>query len=129
VGEGIEVLVSASVQSYIGGSDDPAKISQGLFIDLVILEELRVVAKISKKPVELPESSFGAIQSSGEKPAFERLRFQNHKANLYEWLLRMPSVVSPIHANKKQSFQLVFDSTLVQMKTRDMSLHSFTSTG
>ncbi len=53
-GEGIEILITASVQSCIRGPDDPAKIAECFFIDLVILEELRVVAKIPKKPVEFP---------------------------------------------------------------------------
>ena len=65
-GKGIEVLVRASVQSCTGGPDDPAKFTERFFIDLIILEELRVVAKILKKPIEFPESSFGAVQPSGE---------------------------------------------------------------
>jgi hypothetical protein len=72
-----------------------------LFIDLVLLEELRVIAKISKKPIEFPESPFGAVQPSGEDPGFKRLGLQNYKSELYEWPLWMPSVASPIHANKK----------------------------
>jgi hypothetical protein len=100
-GEGIEVLVRASVQSCIRGPDDPAKFRERFFIDLVILEELRVVAKISQKPVEFPESSFRAVQPTGEEPGFKRFGFQNCKADLYEGLLRMPSVASPIHANEK----------------------------
>jgi hypothetical protein len=90
-GEGIEVLVRASVQSCIRGPDDPAKFRESFFIDLVILEELRVVAEVSQKPVEFPEGSFGAVQPSGEEAGFEGLGFQNHKSDHYEWLLRMPS--------------------------------------
>jgi len=65
-GEGIEVLVRATVQSCIRGSDDSAKFAKRFFIDLIILEELCVITKILKKPVEFPESSFGAVQSPGE---------------------------------------------------------------
>jgi hypothetical protein len=65
-GEGIEVLVRASVQGCIRGPDDPAKFAERSFINLVILEELRVVTKISKKGIEFPESSFGAVQPPGE---------------------------------------------------------------
>jgi hypothetical protein len=94
-------LVRASVQCCIRGPDDPAKIAERFFIDLVILKELRVIAKISKKGVKFPESSLGAVQPPGEEPGFEGFGFQNHKSDLYEWLLRMPLVASPIHANKK----------------------------
>jgi hypothetical protein len=60
-GEGIEVLVRASIQSYIRGSDHSPKIAERFFIDLVILEELRVIAKIPKKGIEFPEGSLCAI--------------------------------------------------------------------
>ena len=88
-GEGIQVLVRSPVQSCIRGSDDAAKIAETFFIDLVIFEKLCVVAKIPKKPVEFPESSFGAIQPSGEEAGFEGFRFQNNNSDLYEWLLWM----------------------------------------
>src|SRR6266481_7032265 len=100
-GEGIEILISAAVQSCVRSPNDPAKIAECFFIDLVILEQLRVVAKIPKKGVEFPESSFGAVQPSGEESAFERFGFQYDKSELYEWLLWMPLVASPIHAYKE----------------------------
>jgi len=55
-GEGIQVLVRSPVQSCIRGPDNPTKIAQCFFIDLVIFEQLRVVAKIAKKPIEFPIS-------------------------------------------------------------------------
>jgi len=106
-------LVRASAQSGIRGPDDPAKIAERFFIDLVILEELRVIAKISKKPVEFPEGPLSAIQSPSEGSSFEGLGFQNAEPDFYEWLLWMPPVASPIHADEEQSFKLVFDSTLI----------------
>jgi hypothetical protein len=64
-------LKTTTVQSGIGSSDDPAEIGESFFIYLVILEELCVVSKISEKPVEFPEGSFGAIQPRGKWPAFK----------------------------------------------------------
>src|SRR5258708_9763043 len=95
------ILVGATVQSCIRGPDDSAKLAKCFFIDLVIHEELRVVAKVSKKPIELPESSFRAVQPPRQDPGFEGFRLQNHKLDLYEGFLWMPSIASPIHANKK----------------------------
>ena len=100
-GEGIEVLVRASVQSYIRGPDDPAEIGERFFIDLVILEELRVVAKIAKEPVEFLESSFGAVQPPGEELGFEGFGLQYRKSDLHKGLLWMPAVASSIYANQK----------------------------
>jgi len=82
-------LVRSPVQSCIRGPDNPTKIAECFFIDLVIFEQLRVVAKIAKKPIEFPESYFGAIQPSGEEAGFEGFRFQNNNSDLYEWLLWM----------------------------------------
>jgi hypothetical protein len=100
-GKGLEVLIGTPVEGRTRGPDDSAKIRESFFIDLVIFEELGVVTKISKKPVEFPESSFGAVQPAREKPGFERSGFQNCKSDLYERLLRMPSVARPIHADKE----------------------------
>jgi hypothetical protein len=100
-GKGFEVLIAASVECRIRGPNNSAEIEESLFVDAVIFKELRVVAKITEKPVELPESSFRAVQSTREAPGFERFRFQNGELDLYKWLLRMPPVTSPIHSNKK----------------------------
>ena len=62
-----------SVEVGIGGPDDSAKIQKRFFIDLITLEEFRVIAKISKKPVEFPERSFSAVQPPGEGKCFKEL--------------------------------------------------------
>jgi hypothetical protein len=60
-----EVLIGTSVEGDTGRPNDSTEIEKGLFIDAVILEELRVVSKISKKPVESPQRSFRAVQPAG----------------------------------------------------------------
>ena len=64
--EGFEVLIGTSAQGDIGRPNDSTEIEEGLFIDAVILEELRVVAKVSEKPVEFRKGSFRAVQPAGE---------------------------------------------------------------
>jgi hypothetical protein len=64
--EGFKVLIGTSVQGRIGGPNNSAQIEEGFFIDAVILEELRVVSKISEKPVEPPQRSLRAVQAAGE---------------------------------------------------------------
>jgi len=65
-GEGFEVLIGTAVHGRIGGPNDSTEIEEGFFIDAVVLEELRVVSKISEKPVKSPERSFRAVQPAGE---------------------------------------------------------------
>jgi len=124
-----EVLIAAAVQGRIRGPNDSAEIEESLFVDAVIFEELRVIAKISEKPVKPPKSLFCAVQPARDGPSFERFGLQNGELEFYKRLLRMPSIARPLHANKKQTLKLAFNSALTQMKTGNLSLHDFTSTG
>ena len=65
-GKGFKVLIGTSVQGDIGSPNDSTEIEEGLFIDAVIFEELRVVPKVSEKPVEFRKGSFRAVQPAGE---------------------------------------------------------------
>jgi hypothetical protein len=65
-GEGFKVLIGTSVEGDIGRPNDSTEIEEGFFINAVILEELRVVSKISEKPVEPPQRFFRAVQPAGE---------------------------------------------------------------
>jgi hypothetical protein len=102
---------------------------EGLFIDAVILEKLRVVTEISEKPVESPERSLRAVQPTREGPSCEGLRFENRELELYKRPLRMPPVAGAVHANKKQTVELAFNSVLILIKARNLALHDFASTG
>jgi hypothetical protein len=55
-------LIATSLECRIRGPNDSAEIEESLFVDAVISKELGVVAKITEKPVEFPESSFRAVQ-------------------------------------------------------------------
>jgi hypothetical protein len=128
-GESFEVLIAASVQSCVGSPKDPPEIEESLFLDAVIFQELRVVAKVSEKPIESPQSFLRAVQTTRERASFKGLRFQNRELEFYEGLVWMPPVPCSLHANKEQAFKLTFDSALIEMKARNLSFHEFTSTG
>jgi hypothetical protein len=99
--KGFEVQIAASIQGRTGRSDDAAEIAQSFFIDLIVLQELRIVAEVPEKPIEFPQGPFGAVDSTGDLPILERLGFQYMEMDFQEWLLRMPVVASTIHANEE----------------------------
>jgi hypothetical protein len=100
-GKSIEVLVGTAVHGGTGSPDDPAEVCERFFIHLVIFKQLGVVAKITEKRIQFPQSSFGAVQPPGEKAGFEGLRFQNDKPDLYEGLLWMPPIGGLFDTNQK----------------------------
>jgi hypothetical protein len=97
--EGIEILKGATVYRHAGGSDDPAEIEESLLIHLISTEEFRVVAEITKKPVEFPKCFVGAVQPSRERPCVEWFWFDDDKSDLEEWLLGMPSIRNLFHTS------------------------------
>src|SRR5437588_3705694 len=128
-GKRFEVLIRASVQGRVGGANDSTEMQEGLFIDAVILEKLRVVTEISEKPVEFPERPLRAVQPTRKGPSCEGFRFQNKELKFDKRLLRMPAVACAVHANKKQTDDLAFNSVLIQIKAGNLSLHDFASAG
>jgi hypothetical protein len=128
-GESFEVLIGTSVKGRVRGPKDSAEMDESLFVDAVIFQELRVVAKVSEKPIESPQSFLRAVQTTRERSSFKGLRFQDRELEFYEGLVWMPPVPCSLHANKEQAFKLTFDSALIEMKARNLSLHDFTSTG
>ena len=115
--KGFEVLIATAVQGRIRGPNDSAEIEESLFVDAVIFEELRVIAKISEKPVEPPKSLFCAIQPTREGPSFERFGFQNSEFDFYKGRLLLPPIAGTIHANEKQTFKPAIGTTLIRVKT------------
>jgi hypothetical protein len=63
------------------GSNNPAKIEESFFIDLVAAQQFQVVAKIATKPGELPKGPFGAVQASREGKRFMRSGLENGEAD------------------------------------------------
>ncbi len=83
-----------------------------LFIDAVILEELHVVSKVAEKPVESPERSLRAVQTTGEGWSFEGFRFENGELKFDKRLLATGSERAPRGQgiNLQACFQLYIDS-------------------
>ena len=60
--KGFEVLERPTVQSDMGCPDDSAELWQSLLINLILVEQVGVIAEITQEPIQLPEGSFGAVE-------------------------------------------------------------------
>ena len=60
--KGFEVLKGSAVQRDIGSPNDSAELEQSLLINLILVEQVGVIAEITEEPIQLPEGSFGAVE-------------------------------------------------------------------
>jgi hypothetical protein len=75
---------------------------------LIAVEQVGIVAEVSKKPMELPQGSFGAIQPAEKGPALKGLRLQNNKSELHKWFLLMPPIPRSFHSHQKHAIETGF---------------------
>jgi hypothetical protein len=92
----------------VRGTNNPAKVEEGLFIDLISIQQVGIVAKVSKKPMELPQRPLGAIQSAEEGPVLEGLRLQDDESEFNEWFLWVPLIPRSLHTNQKNAIETGF---------------------
>ena len=100
-----EVLIGATVEGDERSSNDSAKVQQRFLIDLILSEQFGVIAKVPKKPIELPECSLAAVQPSGEGTCGERFGLEDYEAKNEEGLLRMPAVGSCIDTHQEHALE------------------------
>src|SRR5208282_6428849 len=112
-----------------GSSNDAAEVDEGLFVDLVLIQQFWVVAEVPQEPVELPKRPLGRVQPARERPSLERFGFENDEPNRKEGSIGMPPVGSPLHASQEQPFERSLAIELSCMQTRNMTFHGFTSEG
>jgi hypothetical protein len=60
--EGVEALVGTPMKGLMRRTNDAAKVNESLFVYLISMEQVGVIAEVSKKPMQLPQGSLGAIQ-------------------------------------------------------------------
>lgn len=97
----MEILVRTAIEIGKGRPNNTAKIPQRLFINLVTVQEFSVIAKVTKKPTELPQRTFGAVKASGEGKCFKGSWLQDAEAQHEERFLRMPAIGGHFHAGQK----------------------------
>src|ERR1700730_4594640 len=69
------------------------EVEQGLVIDLILSEQLRVVAELAQKPAQLPHRSGGAVQAAGHEAPGQMLGFKDSEADLVVRLLLVPAIL------------------------------------
>src|SRR5215469_7886713 len=96
-----EILVSASHQSPVRGPHHALEINERFFIDLILGEEILVIAKVPQEPVQSPERAFRVVEPAGERAILKCVRFENNKTDTKIRFLHVPAVGGPFHADEK----------------------------
>jgi hypothetical protein len=122
-------LIRAPIQIRVGSPNNPTEIEEGLLINLVPVQQFGVVTEISQEPIQLPKSTFGAVQASREGLACESLRFENPEAKSIKRLLEMPPIGNGLNANQEESVERRWEVLLVRMKTGNVAPHGLASSG
>jgi hypothetical protein len=89
-------------------ANDSAKVYERSFIDLISIEQVRVIAKISKEPMEPPQGPFGAIQPADKRPALEGIRLQNEQSEFHESLFWVPPIGRSFHTHEEKPIEIAF---------------------
>ena len=129
-GESIEIKEATAVQRGVGDSQDPTKSQQGFVVDFIPTQQIRIIAKIPEKPVELPQGLLRAIQAAVQKAALMLFRFENCKTESEKRPLRVPAVEYPLNLDEKDAVQdIVTIVAGVGMQSRNFAFHCVTSCG
>jgi len=99
----------------VRGANDAAKVQEGRLIDLVAIQQVAIVAKVAKKPMELPQCPLGAIDSAEKGPALRVLWLQNDKSELHEWFLGVPPIRGFFHTNQKHAIKTGFGISVLRV--------------
>src|SRR5579862_5715025 len=127
--ERFQVLIGMPAYPGEGSPNDPEQVQQRLFIDLIAIEEIQVVAKVTKEPVEFPEGTFAAVNPARKRSRLRGCRLQDCEAQSQEGLLWMPAIGCSFHTNQEETFQIAAGTLLFRVQARNASSHNFTSTG
>jgi hypothetical protein len=127
--EGFEVLEGAAVQGDMRGSEDSPEVQESLFLHFIAAEKVPVIVKVPQEPIELPESSLGAVQPANDGPSGKGLGLEHHKPDGKEWFLVMPAVGSSVDTDQEQPFKETVAILSHGMQAWDMAFHGFPSAG
>src|SRR5579864_4083857 len=90
--EAFEVRIGVSVERDMGDSNNAAKSSQRLFIDLVPTKQVRVVTEVAQEPMQFPKGSGAGVHAAAENLAGVLAGLKNRKSQDEEGLVRMPAI-------------------------------------
>ena len=81
--------------------DHAPEIDQGLVIDLVLSQQVGVVAEVAQKPAQLPHCLGCAIQAAGHETPGQMLGLEDGEADLVIRLLLVPAILGSIHPDQE----------------------------
>jgi hypothetical protein len=81
--------------------DDAALTELASLIDFIAPEEFGVVAEIAEEPVQFPQCSLRAVQTSGNRVSAEFFRFKHGKAQQVKRLPRIPLMLGSFNPDQK----------------------------
>jgi hypothetical protein len=79
-------------------------------------------ARITKKPMEFPKRSLGAVQATGEGLRVEEFWFKNNKARSQKRFLRAASIESSVETHQEQTVKIAFNGLLSGIETRNLAV-------
>jgi hypothetical protein len=112
-----------AVQYRAGDADDSPQSQQSFLIDFVSAHQIRVIAEIPQKPVELPQSPRGAIKPARDRMSLVLLWFEDSEPDDEKCPLRMLAVIGPVDADQEYALQHVFSAAFFMTKTWDVTFH------
>jgi len=77
----IEVEKAATSQDLARGSNNSGETDQRSFVHFIPPEQIGIVGKIAKEPIEPPKSFRRALDPRIDRTRGELLRFKNHEAD------------------------------------------------
>ena len=81
--------------------DHAPQIDQGLVVDLVLSQQLSVIAEIPQEPAQLPHGSGCAVQAAGHEAPGQMPGLEDGEADLVIGLLLVPAILGPIHPDQE----------------------------
>jgi hypothetical protein len=77
------------------------QVDQGFVINLILRQQLDVVAEFAQEPTQLPHCSGRAVETSGHETPGQMLGFENGEADLVIGLLLVPAILGSIHPHQE----------------------------
>jgi hypothetical protein len=118
-----------SVELRESRPNNTAKIQEGLLIDLISAKQFGVIAKVAKKPGELPKCTLCAIQPTCERNSLKSSWLQNAEPNGKERLMGMPLVGSSFDTDQEDTIQIGRRRVMPRVQARKKAPHGLASAG
>src|SRR5579863_9813109 len=101
--EAVEVEERQTVYRDFADLYHPPQVDQGLVINLIFREQLRVITEVTQKPTQLPNRPGCAVQAAGHETSGQVPGLEDSQTYFVIRLLLVPAVLRPIHPNEEKA--------------------------